>query len=112
MNYYIGEPRGDRFHPNSPDYDSSRDDAIDDEAKSGTLALNRSPGYLLYTLGCFCEMDDEHAEAIRQLLAPLYDYKNHSPQMRKLWEDFTSSDGATNCAADVLDELAEENSLD
>lgn len=88
--------------PRDPAYDDSRDDAISDEAKEGTLSLRHAPAQLLRALAQWTDAFDEHAEAIRELLAPLY-AEQQSDAMKSMRSEFASSYAAGDVAAFALE---------
>ena len=100
MNYYIGEPRGNSQHPGSPDYDGRFGDMVGDESKEGDLSLKHCPANLLRALADFCT--DADADAIRELLRPLY-AEQQTMAMRKLHAEFSDSDAAADVAAMAIE---------
>lgn len=81
--------------PRDPDYDDPRADRVCDEAAEGQLILEHAPCELLRALAEHC--DERHADAVRELLRPLYNEKQ-SAFLKALHSEFSVGDAAKDIA--------------
>lgn len=84
-----------QLDPRDPDYDDPRADRVCDEAVEGQLILEHAPCELLRALAEHC--DERHADAVRELLRPLYNEKQ-STFLKALHSEFSRSDAAKDIA--------------
>ena len=88
--------------PRDPNYDDGRDYAIADEAIEGSLSMRHTPAQLLRALADWTDAFDTHADAIRELLLPLY-AECQSMAMKAMHAEFSRSDSAKDVAALALE---------
>jgi hypothetical protein len=88
--------------PRNPAYDDSRDDAICDEAIEGSLSMRHAPAQLLRALADWTDAFDTHADAIRELLMPLY-AERQSMAMKAMHAEFSRSAEAQDVAELALE---------